>query len=47
MNKNEKCFFSIIYCITITSCKVENSTLLVEAENFEEKGGWLTDPQVE
>lgn len=28
-----------------TSCKVENNTLLIEAENFEEKGGWLVDPQ--
>jgi len=29
----------------LISCKVEQSTLLIEAEKFEEKGGWLVDPQ--
>ena len=27
------------------SCNVEHSSVLIEAESFEEKGGWLADPQ--
>ena len=31
--------------ILLASCKVENNTLFIEAESFEEKGGWIVDPQ--
>jgi len=35
----------LVIIFSFVSCKVENNKLLVEAENFEEKGGWLVDPQ--
>lgn len=38
-------FLVLLIVALFTSCKSENSTLLVEAENFEKKGGWLVDPQ--
>ena len=31
--------------ILFTSCNKENSPLLIEAESFKEKGGWVVDPQ--
>ena len=37
-------FLGLFIVSLLASCKVENS-LLIETENFEEKGGWLTDPQ--
>ena len=38
-------FLVLLIVSLFTSCKDENSTLLIEAENFEEKGGWMVDPQ--
>ena len=38
-------FLVLLIVSLFTSCKVENKILLIEAENFEEKGGWMVDPQ--
>ena len=38
-------FFILFIVSLFTSCIIENNTLLIEAEKFEEKGGWLVDPQ--
>ncbi len=35
----------IMTLFLVFSCYVEHSTVFVEAEAFEEKGGWLADPQ--
>ena len=41
----KNCFLGLIIVTLFTSCGVEDNPLLVEAENFEEKGGWVVDPQ--
>ena len=38
-------FLGLFIASFLTSCKVEHSSLFIEAESFEEKGGWLVDPQ--
>jgi FAD dependent oxidoreductase len=37
--------YLIIVLISLASCKKENNTLFIEAESFDEKGGWVVDPQ--
>ncbi len=34
-----------LFLISLTSCNNSPSPLLLEAENFDDKGGWLVDPQ--
>ena len=35
----------ILFCLVLLSCKNKYSTLLIEAESFQDKGGWVVDPQ--
>ncbi len=35
----------VIFIITIISCQNEQTGLLIEAESFKNKGGWVVDPQ--
>jgi len=37
--------FALLFLISYTSCKTETHELLIEAESFNEKGGWVVDPQ--
>jgi len=36
---------SLMVILSMSSCKVENYEVLIEAESFSEKGGWVVDPQ--
>ena len=36
---------AFLLIMTFASCKKENFILLVEAESFKDKGGWVVDPQ--
>ncbi|MFC2120586.1 FAD-dependent oxidoreductase [Bacteroidota bacterium] len=38
-------FILILFAIYLNSCKTEFNELLVEAESFNNKGGWIVDPQ--
>lgn len=38
-------FVSVFFLILAYSCSQDNYRLLIEAENFDSKGGWLVDPQ--
>lgn len=41
-----RCLYSgCIILSFLISCQVENTSLLIEAERFEQKGGWVVDPQ--
>jgi hypothetical protein len=35
----------LISIVIISSCKKEKNEILIEAESFKEKGGWVVDPQ--
>ena len=37
--------FSLLLAIAVCSCNVEKYDILVEAESFSAKGGWVVDPQ--
>ncbi len=37
--------FTLICLLSFSSCKKENHEILIEAESFKEKGGWVVDPQ--
>ena len=37
--------FLLLVLITLNSCKKELHEVLIEAESFKEKGGWIIDPQ--
>jgi len=41
----KKIFFGLVVLFSFALCNGKNSSLLVEAESFEEKGGWVVDPQ--
>ncbi|HLP74327.1 MAG TPA: FAD-dependent oxidoreductase [Bacteroidales bacterium] len=38
-------FYTLFIFLFFCSCRQEKSELLVEAESFQNKGGWLVDPQ--
>jgi len=37
--------FALLCLISFSSCKKENHELLIEAESFKDRGGWVVDPQ--
>jgi hypothetical protein len=37
--------FMLLLSVFLTSCQKENTSLLIEAESFQNKGGWVVDPQ--
>ncbi len=36
---------TLLVLVSVASCKKENYELLIEAESFNDKGGWVVDPQ--
>jgi hypothetical protein len=45
--KTERCIYITLFCLvfSLTSFASEKNVILVEAENFKEKGGWVLDQQ--
>jgi len=41
----KKIFAMLIICLAIVGCASKHETILVEAESFDNKGGWVTDQQ--
>jgi hypothetical protein len=41
----KRMIYLLLVLFSLTTCTKENSSLFVEAETFEDKGGWLVDPQ--
>jgi hypothetical protein len=39
------CFFALIGIMSLSSCKKSKYEILIEAESFDVKGGWVIDPQ--
>ncbi|MCE5346912.1 MAG: hypothetical protein LLG13_11595, partial [Bacteroidales bacterium] len=39
------CFACIFSLALLTSCKKEHYEVLIEAESFKDKGGWVVDQQ--
>lgn len=39
------CLVALVCLISFSSCKKEKYELLIEAESFKDKGGWVVDPQ--
>lgn len=41
----KRIFFGLLFIIGFISCQNKQSVMLIEAESFEDKGGWVVDPQ--
>jgi hypothetical protein len=35
----------LMFCLILTSCSKQQHEVLIEAESFKDKGGWVVDPQ--
>lgn len=44
-NKQMKIILAVLFILSAGLAIGQNNTLLVEAENFTNKGGWVVDPQ--
>ena len=36
---------TVLFCLIMLSCGKQQHEILIEAESFSEKGGWVVDPQ--
>ena len=45
MEPNRSWILPFLLALTLLSCRNEQFSILIEAESFEDKGGWVIDPQ--